>query len=116
MFLVMTLFIISHIIAICMYRAGKTTLVRHTLLFYHHFAGKECSDVYLLKPSHVESAVDVLPGQPLADIVCNARFVVVSSPYINNPNPVKSFNVKTDFNLHVTTCFGMALTCKLTLP
>ena len=31
---------------------------------YHHFTGKECLDVHLLKPSRL----DVIPGQP--DVVC----------------------------------------------
>jgi hypothetical protein len=31
---------------------------------YHHFTGRECLDVHLLKPARV----DVLPGQP--DVVC----------------------------------------------
>ncbi len=32
---------------------------------YHHFAGKECLDVHLLKPARV----DALPGQP--SVLCN---------------------------------------------
>jgi hypothetical protein len=33
---------------------------------YHHFMGKECLDVHLLKPARL----DVPPGQPNAHVVC----------------------------------------------
>ncbi len=30
---------------------------------------------------------------------CKQHCVVVLAPYQNNPNPVESFNIKTDFNI-----------------
>jgi hypothetical protein len=46
---------------------------------YHHFTGKECLDVHLLKPARV----DVLPGQP--DVVCADDMQPGSATWLEYP-------------------------------
>jgi hypothetical protein len=54
--------LISHMFQV----QGKKTYAGQTAsAAYHHFTGKECLDVHLLKPARV----DILPGQP--NLLCN---------------------------------------------
>ena len=49
---------------------SKTTYAGQTVTAsaaYHHFTGKECLDVHLLKPARVD--IMILPGQP--NLLCN---------------------------------------------
>ena len=66
--------IISDIISYIHVQGRKTYAGRVNSNAYHHYTGKECLDVHLLKPARV----DVLPGMP--EVVCADDVQAVPAP------------------------------------
>ncbi len=64
------MFIIYDVIADIIYdiqvQARKTYAGTAMSDAYHHYTGKKCLDMHLLKPARL----DIVPGQPDSDVVC----------------------------------------------
>ena len=78
--------IISDIISYIQVQGRKTYAGTVNSNAYHHYTGKECLDVHLLKPARV----DVLPGMP--EVVCADDVQAVPAPHgssIRIANPTR---------------------------